>query len=142
LKTTVSCLHLDVLQRDISIDICNPMDVRLRYITRLKRWATYILWIEACYQGVFPRHSSTFKRTFTFWPYISPPPRFATSSINFPPPPNVLYFFFCHTFPPAPYFATSCNKFPPTFQLHNKNKQTQTLISHCFINSVNTKNTN
>ncbi|EFX78772.1 hypothetical protein DAPPUDRAFT_245525 [Daphnia pulex] len=43
LKTAVSRTHLDVLQRDISIDIGNPMDVGLRHLTRLKRWATYIL---------------------------------------------------------------------------------------------------
>ncbi len=43
LKTAVSRTHLDVLQRDISIDIGNPMDVGLRYLTRLKRCATDIL---------------------------------------------------------------------------------------------------
>jgi hypothetical protein len=42
LKTAVSRTHLDVLQRDISIDIGNPMDVGLKYLTWLKRWATYI----------------------------------------------------------------------------------------------------
>ncbi len=43
LKTAISRTRLDVLQRDISIDIGNPMDVGLRYLIRLKRWATYIL---------------------------------------------------------------------------------------------------
>ena len=43
LKTAVSRTHLDVLQRDISIDMGNPRNVGLSYLTRLKRWATYIL---------------------------------------------------------------------------------------------------
>ena len=51
LKTAVSHTHLDVLQRDISIEIYNPMDVGLRCLTRVIRWTTYILWIEAYYQG-------------------------------------------------------------------------------------------
>ncbi|EFX75154.1 hypothetical protein DAPPUDRAFT_250950 [Daphnia pulex] len=37
LKTAVSRTHLDVLQRDISIDIGNPMDVGLRHLTRLQK---------------------------------------------------------------------------------------------------------
>ncbi len=37
LKTALSRTHLDVLQRDISIDIGNPMDVGLRHLTRLQK---------------------------------------------------------------------------------------------------------
>ena len=52
LKTAVSRTHLDVLQRDISIDIGNPMDVGLRHLTRLQKMGD----VHPIDRGVLPGH--------------------------------------------------------------------------------------
>ncbi len=56
LKTAVSRTHLDVLQRDISIDIGNPMDVGLRHLTRLQKMGD----VHPIDRGVLPGTSCIF----------------------------------------------------------------------------------
>jgi hypothetical protein len=55
LKTAVSRTHLDVLQRDISIDIGNPMDVGLRHLTRLQKMGD----VHPIDRGVLPGLTSS-----------------------------------------------------------------------------------